>query len=88
MSALSFAIRAAHFSNGQRVCACHETRHLKQHSPRIAIGVPTLTDRRIAAVSSSLRWLHSYGAMFALRNRGGDDAVVELGRALVEDESR
>lgn len=28
-----------------------------------------------------------YGAMFALRNRGGDDAVRELGIALVQDDT-
>ena len=28
-----------------------------------------------------------YGAMFALRNRGGDECVAQLGRALVEDTS-
>jgi len=40
-----------------------------------------------SSVSVSVPLFERYRAMFSLRNRGGSEAVLELGRALLEDES-
>ena len=38
-------------------------------------------------INPSLQLFERYRAMFALRNRGGEESVLQLGRALVEDET-
>lgn len=48
-----------------------------------------LTDSQVGEIlrDTNRPLFERYGAMFSLRNRGGADAVNELGRALVEDTS-
>ncbi len=48
-----------------------------------------LSSTEIGAIlrDSTLPLFERYRAMFSLRNRGGSDSVLELGRALLEDES-
>lgn len=70
-------------------CACMLSAY-SSHDP--APPDPATDGLTTAEVGAILRdttrpLFERYGAMFSLRNRGGRDAVRELGKALVEDES-
>lgn len=71
------------------VCACMLSPY-SSHDPAPAdpktdgLSTPVVGD---ILRDTSKPLFERYGAMFALRNRGGDGAVVELGKALIEDTS-
>jgi deoxyhypusine monooxygenase len=78
--------------NGQRpevACACmlspYNSYDPAPPSPETDQYTTTVLGDRLLDVNLPL--FSRYQAMFALRNRGGEECVIQLGRALVKDES-